>query len=405
MAQYDDLGAVTGIIAAASADGSMNADVASSINDLIASNVGPGGDMATAVMGVTADNLADVATTQAAVVIADGIAVNANFAGTSPVKAFVAAGAPVGEDGKPTGPVPGGNNIQFATDDDVTVVLSGGTGDFVKTAAGDDMIQFRGGSASIDTGEGNDQVFMQGATGDQVNVSSGSGSSVFTFGGFEGAKATIDAGEGFDRVNFMWSSRADHKFDAPTGGKFMIHSGDVTMENVNIVTFDENGDGVIDEATVLATTQGESLIARLYKVALGRDVVDSSTVVPDWSPAWAEPTPANYQMAGVQWWFTEAGASNSNADLVALAEKFVGVDEFQNDISGLSTAQIVDMLFKNAEVTCSQCADMTKADYVNAIDNGSMSLGEAAMQIAMSDEATASLGVNGACYFVDDFGA
>lgn len=352
MANYED--AAAAIDAITSGDAGMSPTVAAAI---IAALGGAAAAAAATEIATAPITDANVGSIQAEGIIAnEGVTIDATFTDASPVVAVV------------TGTGTNNNNIDMsAKTDDVTVVLSGGTGDSVDTGSGSDTIEFRGGSATIDAGAGND---------------------VISIGADEGS-ASVDGGTGFDRVSFQ-GGKGGHLFEALGNGKFAMHSGNINMENINVVTFDD-GDGVIDDVAVLASTAGESLVAKLYQIGLGRDILDSTTG--------ANATPADNQLAGYNWWTNYM--ESSNADLMRLTQDFIGTTEFQAKIGSLgSAAAQVAKMFANLGVN-GAVDGITEAQYVDALNNGAMTLAEVVLDIATSAEATQILGVDGENYVID----
>lgn len=293
-----------------------------------------------------------------------------------------------------TAPGVGGNDVNMtAINDDVSVVLSGGMKDTVATGGGDDTVVFNGGEATIGTGAGDDTVVLSHGGGSGADVALGTGSDEVIIADIDGGKATVDGGDGFDRVTFSGQSMADAKasFGKPGSDGFHLSAGggNLTLENVEIVGFDANSDGVLDDATVLATSKGESLVARLYTVALGRSVLDgdSSTV-------------ADTQLSGIQWWIDNFG---DNADLATIASTFIGCQEFLDDVAGMNTLQIINKMMGNVGIT--NAGAITADELALQVDTGAMTLGDAAQTIAMSLETTNVIGLLGDQYVIDDFSA
>lgn len=299
----------------------------------------------------------------------------------------------------------GNSNVQFQTNDDVVVQLGGGANDSVATGGGDDTITFAGGSATINTGEGNDTVVLQGsASGDDASatVVMGSGNGVIDVQGMVGS-ATVDAGDGFDLVK-MISSRAAHVFNW-IAGKFTMHSdAELTMENVNVVTFDENGDGVTDEITVLADTAGDAITAKLYQVALGREGLDAANGTNGLTGDQA----VTGQLGGISYWtdvFDQG--SNTGADLQHTVYAFLNCDEFHGKYDKMTDAQFVQALFDNLGAangtTVTTVNGMTAAEMAASINGSQTARYDAAWTVASSTEATNILGINGVQYVIDGF--
>lgn len=388
--------------------GVLSASVAASILAAINSAVVAGGTDGV-VYADSAEAIADAASTAAGIVAAPGVVIDQAFSSSSPVRFVLAAEAgpkaqadaiPVpladGDDADAAAAAPAdaevvpatnGNKIDMSSygeGADAYVMLSGGLGDSVSTGAGRDTVVLRGGSASISTGAGDDTVL--------VNPN-------------DGANASIDGGDGFDVVTFTGRDRAE------VGAAFTVaqkgdivglvgNSGTFQLTNVEIVGFDKDTDGVLDDATVIAQDANDSLVAKLYNIALGRSVLDAADTNP-WAPATVN------QLAGIQWWMDQS------ADAATLANMFVSTPEFQNDIAGMDNAQIVDLLFANlakmGDTTALQgisAADghaYTKADLVDALNNGDMTVGDVALELATSLQSDDILGLTGQQYVIEGF--
>lgn len=295
----------------------------------------------------------------------------------------------------------GDSQVVFQTSEDVVVQLSGGKGDSVSTGDGSDTITFTGGSATVNTGEGNDRVVLQGADG-QATVVMGSGNGVIDIQGMTGA-ASIDAGDGFDQVTIQ-SVRTDHKF-AFTNGKFTMNSdAELTMENVNIVTFDEDGNGVIDAITVLADTAGDAITAKLYQVALGRGGLDGA----DGTNGESGDAAVTGALGGIAYWTDvfEQG-TNTGADLQHTVYSFLNCDEFHSKYDGMTDEQFVQALYNNLgnanDTTVSTINGQTAAEMAAGINGNMNARYDAAWTVAASDEAIQILGSNGINYVIDGF--
>lgn len=342
MANYDGM---TGSEVISTITGSANISPS-----IVAAIAGILGSAATAA-AVTADNAATIATTTATAVFADpGVAIDARFGASSPVKAVVTAEGV------------NGNNIVMQTSDDVAVILNGGQNDSVATGSGNDEIQFSGGSATINAGTGNDVVSI-------MDPNNGS--------------ASIDGGDGFDRVS-VTGGKSGHTFGFQ-GGRFFMHSADIQMDNINVITFNGASD-IATGVTVLAENQGESLVARLYQVALGRNILDGA----------GQATSADQQLSGYQWWLDNgAEAGNDAAALLRITEDFLGTTEAQNKMGNLQGDDLVAYLCNNAGVSAQD-----QAGFAAAYSAGQIGLAEMVYQIATAQEGQL-MGLDGQAYVVD----
>lgn len=286
----------------------------------------------------------------------------------------------------------GDSKVVFETDKAVTVELGGGQNDSVATGSGNDEISFNGGSATVNTGEGNDKVLIQGEG--EATVIGGSGDMVITLN-TASAAVTIDAGDGFDELTLN-DHRDAHQFSF-INGVFQMHSENpVTMTNVNAVTFDVdgvNGLSLGDQVTVLATDAADSMVAKLYKVALGREPIDFQS---------GQFTDGN--LGGLNWWFTQFDAQTDDHSIEHLVRSFLNCDEFHNLYDGKSNAEYVADLFTNLGADpAAAVGNGTAAEWIAQLDAGNVDRYYVAQQIAGSNEAVQILGINGEQYVIDGF--
>lgn len=299
----------------------------------------------------------------------------------------------------------GDSNVVFQTSEDVVVQLGGGENDSVATGDGADTITFVGGSATVNTGAGNDTVVLQGGSADnqaQANVVMGDGNGVIAVEGMTG-QATIDAGDGFDLVK-MIAMRAEHVFQW-IAGKFTMHSdAELTMENVNVVTFDDNDDGIVDEITVLADTAGDAITAKLYQVALGREGLDGA----NGTNGLSGDAEVSGQLGGISYW-TEVfdQGTNTGIDLQHTVYSFLNCDEFHAKYDKMTDAEYVQALFDNLgeanNTTVTTVNGMTAAELAATIGANPTGRYDVAWTVASSTEAVNILGVNGVQYVIDGF--
>lgn len=319
-----------------------NSGLTETTKDAINALIGELGGNATAASvaeNLTEANMAALVGGAAIVMMGAGTSANVGFAADSPVKAIV-----VGD---------GGNSmVEFATNDPVTVALQGGMNDTVNTAGGDDTISIQGGSATVNTGGGNDTVAIQ--NGD-VNLTSGDGNlSVVIETGAQGS-ATIDAGQGFDQVR-VGGSLAQHVFDFVRGMFTMRSPMELDMKDVNIVTFSENANAEnATTATVLATSVQDSLLAKLYQVALDRDNGGLDN-------------PADGQLGGLEFWINQFSEGN----LQHAVYSFLNCAEFHTKYDSMDNTQYVQALFNNMGLSLDATVNgKSLSDYVASISSSS----------------------------------
>lgn len=285
-----------------------------------------------------------------------------------------------------------GNNLVFDTAKDVSVQTAGGANDNIQTGSGADKISFMGSadgsaSATVDTGEGNDMVMLSGAG--KIDISSGAGDLVVAIDPTVEVYATIDAGDGFDRINIT-NSRAEHHFRFEDGQFVMNSEGEYTMKKVNVVTYEINGNDIIDQGdqlTVLATTAKESLAAKLYQVALGRPALDAG----------------DDALGGINFWLTQF---DPEASVQHTVYSFLNCEEFHNKYDNVSDTAYVHTLFANLNALNSgpaviEASTLDIQDYVDRLQSGEMNRYDVAWTIAASSETVKILGVDGVNYVID----
>lgn len=283
----------------------------------------------------------------------------------------------------------GGNSqVTFETSENVTVQLQGGENDAVTTGAGDDVITIAGGSASVDAGTGNDTVVLQGTSDGGATIQHGEGNLTVAIGADATGAASIDAGTGFDLVQ-MLDNIANHVFSF-IGGKFKMHSDlELTMEGVNVVGFDGDGDGMYNDIAVLATSQQQAILASLYKVALNREAIDGNQ--------------STTQLDGIEFWLDRA----DEGDFQHTAYSFMNCAEVQEALGGLNDSEYVTKLFNNLGLSAEDTLNgKTVNDYVAQIaDNPNQQYGkwDVAIEIAGSAQTSEILGADGSKYVINGY--
>ena len=311
----------------------------------------------------------------APVIVMDSDAPGANvtFAANSKVEAIVLSG--------------GANKVVFEGDKGVRVETGGGN-DSVSTGAGDDTLVLKGGDVTVNTGDGNDAVVLQG--GGAAHITGGKGDMVVTLQTGTGT-ATIDAGDGFDQL-FVGEDRTVHNFEYdPASGTFVMHSSNpITMSGVQVVTFDKDGDHKItgkDNITILAENAQDSLVAKLYKVALGREAIDGED-------GWGNST-----LGGINWWMNEFEKGETDGTVDHLVRSFLNCEEFHNKYDGMTNADYVNALFTNLGKQDAALAQR----YLDNLDTGGMTREQVAQNLAESAMTVEALGIDGANYVIDGF--
>lgn len=343
--------------------GAENTDVVVSAFTGSADSVKPGTQVVSASVDLSEDLGAQV------VVMEGNTSANVNFAADSAISTMV-LGA-------------GNSTVSFAADKAISVETTGGS-DTITTAGGDDQIVLNGGNATVNTGEGNDAVTLTG-NGATANVTGGSGDMTIKLDANAVGEATVNAGDGFDQLTLQ-DDRSNHTFEFDADGNVVMHSNyAVTMSGVQVVTFDTNKDGQItnaDNITVIAENAQDSLVASLYKVALGREAIDESA---SWNGS---------NLDGINWWMNEFEKSSSDTSTEHLVRAFLNCDEFHQKYDGMSNADYVNTLISNAGIT------VDSANWIAALDAGTTTREDVAYQIATSQETMNVLGSNGENYII-----
>lgn len=349
---------------------SLSGPTAASIASLVATGVGVGlygSDTA----GETA-NVSGAITDEAAAV--SNSKINSTF---DNVKALVVS--------KSSGNVDASNN-----NNDVSAEFHDVSNMSASFGNGDNNLTFGGNGGNIDvsveTGNGNDDIGILGKFTGQITTGSGDLELSLDATAQEESAISVDAGEGFDLLKLL-GAVLKHTFEY-ANGHFRMHSGNVQMDGVNVVATDMDNDGAItsnDHITVLAETAEDSLIAKLYKVALGREAIDGSD-------GWGDST-----LGGINWWTNEYEKNNDITDHEQLVRAFLNCDEFHNKYDSMTDTQYVNELFSNLGVSDVEAAQ----SYIDQLANGSIDRETVAWQIATSETAVKVLGNDGQQYVID----
>ncbi len=228
----------------------------------------------------------------------------------------------------------------FTTQAPVTIEVVDGDIDLNVKNNEDNQITLSGGKATVQTGDGDDNINVNSDfTG---TITTGVGDLVLTVNEVaqENATLTVDAGEGFDQLRML--GKIEHTVDGKMHGKFVLHSGEVTMEGVQLITQDTDSNGIIngeDHITILATNENDSLVGKLYKVALGREAIDGED-------GWGGST-----LGGINWWMNEFEKQSYNDGTVdQLVKCFLNCEEFHNKYDKMSDENYVNTLLANAGI-------------------------------------------------------
>lgn len=371
-ANYENADAILGVFENAANAGGVSQATATAITQLINDLQASGStiEVAQDVTSITAANVAAVAAAPI-VMMGDNTSVNATFGANSDVQALILGKTDVA------------SNIVFDTAKDITVQLGGASGDKVTTGSGADNVTFAGGSATVDTGAGNDTVVIQGA-GD-LNVRQGGKGDMDIRLESDQVQATIDAGDGFDKL-ILEDARSAHTFEV-VNGKFVMHSDNaITMDGVNVVTF-ENSAEQIQDIAILASNEGQAMVGRIYQVALGRQAIDGNA--------------AGTNVDGLKFWLdmVEEGAYNTDQ----IYQAMLACPEFAQKYDKLDNEQFVTTMMKNIGANVTTVNGATAAEYAAQLNSGAISRADLAIDFAQSSEAVTALGADGTGYVIEGF--
>jgi len=297
-----------------------------------------------------------------AIIMPKGTSANVVFGADSTVENMVLLGS--------------NNDVAFEGDKDITIEMNGGK-DTVSTGAGEDVFIIKGGEAKINSGDGKDVIHLEGEnTGD----------------------ATIDAGDGFDRLSIKDApSNHEFSFDAATGMFGMNSPVPVNMSGIEVVTFDMNGSGDIksdDKITVLTTDFQDNIAAKLYRVVLNREAIDSD------GRGGADDT-----LDGLFYWMHEFDAITSRkGDVKYMVEEFLKCDEVTAQYKDLDEAAVVNKMLANVGLDTPEHAEWA-ASLVQQLVSGEKDQAQVALEITSSEAVNNVLGVGPEgekyVYFVD----
>lgn len=269
------------------------------------------------------------------------------------------------------------DKITFTGNSSVTVETGGGN-DAIATSNGSDLVTVTGnGDSTVTTGAGNDKVVVQGEGKVQVEMTSGNNVVVLQSAT---AEVSVTGGTGFDQVQIAEGREAHHFTVAADGTVVMNSNKPITMDNVQVVGFDVNGDGKIevgvDQITVLADSHGKSVVAKLYEVAFNREA----------------------DMGGIEYWM---GRVDQGDSLDHIVRSFINSEEFNTAHAAQNNTAFVESLYQNLAGRAADAEGL--AYWLGRLDSGESTRADVAWSFAESDEAQAILGIDGSGYVVDLF--
>ena len=297
-------------------------------------------------------------------------------------------------------------DVNFTSKNGVTIDITSPEGLAVNVPNNaNNNILWHDGRGSVMTGDGDDFMALEGAVTGQVTTGSGDLTLTLDKVAQEQAEISVDAGDGFDIMKLLGQT-VDHSISFKAGDKGIhMHSADIQMTGVDVVATDVNRDNTItrdtDHIMVLATNEYDSLIAKLYKVALGREAIDDND---GWSKDGQGDT-----LGGLNWWMNEFEKQGDNdGSIDHLVKAFLNCDEFHNKYNGMTNVDYVRTLFQNLGLTDDDLQTNNELaaqldSYVQSLDAGSITREDVAYEIASSSLTTSILGLDGSAYVIDCF--
>lgn len=293
----------------------------------------------------------------------------------------------------------GNNRVSFASSDGVTVATQGGTNTAI-SSNGTSNDKFILNGTAPDLSDPDNPVAQE--TSATIFAGEGDDVVVLNLGPYMVGSASVNGGDGFDQVNLI-GSRVDHHFSIEDG-KVVLHSDfAVTMEDMNVVVFDNNASNTLDlfdQVTVVAQDAQDSMAAKLYMIALGRQPIDGSN--------------SDANLDGIKFWMQQfenlPDTKDYDDSVDHLARAFLACPEFAEGYGKLAPVEFVSQIFSNLNLGNNgalvlSAGGMSAAEYMHELEDGSMSREDVVIQIAQSAEADAILGVQGIQYVIDDFTA
>ena len=319
-------------------------------------------------------------------------------AGDGKEAVLISAGASGNYDlGDATAVVVGNSSAALTSDNAnaLTVSIDGGTTSLTIDNSAKNVVDLTNGTnnagvVDVTTGAGEDTFNIVGPV--NANVSSGAGDDMFVLDGNaqEQAKLSVDAGDGFDEVMLHGDIAEGHAFSFGSDGKFHMNSADVTLDGVEVVARDVDGDGKIvkgtDHVTFLAADEFDGTVASLYKVVLGREAIDETTD----------------SLEGYKHW-TNAFKAQVGGDRAQAIEASLNSDE-ASGLKAMDNAGFVATLLANAGAKADVTANA--GTYIAGLNDGSMSRADVvanvidAMEDAAGDDNVSLVGSDGVAYVV-----
>ena len=268
--------------------------------------------------------------------------------------------------------------VNLTNNDGITTEIVKADGLEVNMGSGDNSVTIDGGQASVNTGDGEDTFNIQGAFKGDLNSGGGDDEFVLDTDAQNNAEVSVDAGDGFDLMRLIGKA-IQHQFEF-SGGKFHMKSANITLDGVDVVATDENNDGKYEHITVLANDNQDSLAAKLYMVAFGREAIDDGK----------DPYDKGNTLAGIKFWMDQDARDD-------FGQAFLNCDEFHNKYDKVDNKAYVNSLFENLGLNN---ADL-QSELLTKLENGQLDRYEVAITLAESDQAVKLLGNDGIKYVID----
>ena len=268
------------------------------------------------------------------------------------------------------------DHIVFEGDAAVTVETGGGN-DSIVLGNGDNVVNVTGtGDSSVATGTGNDRVVVSGEG--KVQVSMVGGNNVVVLAS-DKAEVSVTGGTGFDQVQLV-DDRTNHSFEI-VNGKVVMHSESATtLDKVQVVGFDMNGDGKIevgtDKITVIADNHDKSIVAKMYEIVFDREG----------------------DMGGIEYWL---GRVDQGDSLEHVVHSFINSTEFDATYASKSNEDFLKDMYVNLAGREPDADGL--AYWMNRLESGDITRADVAWSFAESAEASQVMGIDGSNYVIDLF--
>lgn len=258
-------------------------------------------------------------------------------------------------------------------------------------------ITFTGNSTNVsaNTGDGDDTFTVNGNFTGAISSLGGNNEINLDTLAQSNAEVSVDTGNGFDVMNLL-GPVTKHHFEF-ANQRFHMQSANVSMKGVEMVQTDVDGDGNLeatdgDHVTLLATDAQDSLAAKLYVAALGREMFDTGDEIK---------TTDGDQLSGIKFWMNMNAAEDSD-----LVHSFFFCDETQAKLGGLSNEEFVNKVMSNIGKFDGALNAAFAEKVVSELDSGTIDQADALLEIVNAWQADANhqiVGGDGQVYVVEGF--